>query len=163
MDVEAQHNAVYCELVHSVARSCGEVRLKVTGSSMLPAVRSGDEITVMRCEYTELQTGQIVLYRRGDELTAHRIERIAPDHLVARGDSLLSPDPPVLSAEIVGRVVGILRNGRSVHPEHSPLSRIVSLILRRSDLLRRITHYFVRSMDRRHGRPLRCSEEMQVS
>ena len=163
MDAETQHSAVCCELVHSVARSCGEVRLKVTGSSMLPVVWPGDEITVTRREVAELQPGEIVLYRRDGGLTAHRIERIAHDHLITRGDSLPSSDPPVRPDEIVGRVLSIFRNGRSVRPERSSASRIVSLILHRSDLSRRFALYLMRYLARRRGRSLRCSEDMQVT
>jgi signal peptidase I len=163
MDTETQRSAACCELVHSVARSCGEVRLKVTGSSMLPAIWPGDEITAIRRGYAELQTGEIVLYRRGGRLTAHRIERIAQDHLVTRGDSLLSSDPPVQPCEIVGRVVSILRNGHSIRPKHTPEGRIVSLILSRSNFSRRLALYLFRHLAHRHGRPLQRSGDMQVT
>lgn len=38
-----------CELVADVARRFGEVRLRLTGASMMPAVRPGDVITAQRC------------------------------------------------------------------------------------------------------------------
>ena len=163
IDAEAQRSAACCDLVRSVARSHGEVRLMVTGSSMLPAVWPGDEITVTRCEYTELRAGQIVLYSRNAGLAAHRIERITRDYLVARGDSLLSADPPVLPGEIVGRVESILRHGSGIRPEPSSVGRIASPILRHSDLSRRIALSLARCMSRRHGWFLRRSEEMQAS
>ena len=40
--------AVKCELAAEVLRSSGELRLRVTGSSMLPAVWPGDELTIRR-------------------------------------------------------------------------------------------------------------------
>jgi hypothetical protein len=163
MNAKAQHSKACCELVHNVARSCGEVRLKVNGFSMLPVVWPGDEITVRRSEYEELRRGQIVLYRHNDGLTAHRIERIEHDHLITRGDSLLSSDPPVRPGEVVGRVVSILRNGHGIRPERSPVSRILSLILRRSDFSSRLVIYLLRHLGRYHVRPLRRSEDMQVT
>lgn len=162
MDAEAQRNAVCCELIHRVALGCGEVRLKVTGSSMLPVIWPGDEITVMRCDYAELQTGQVILYRRNARLTAHRIERKTQDHLVTQGDSLVSFDPPVLPGEVVGRVARVLRNGRHMPLEHSLISRVVSLVIRNSDLSRRLALYFGRYRGRCDSRPPRYPEEMQA-
>lgn len=163
MDTMAQHHMVCCELIHSVASNRGEVRLKVTGSSMLPVIWPGDEITVMRCEYSGLHMGEVVLYHRDCKLTAHRIKRIAHDHLVTRGDSLPSYDPPVRPDEIVGRVVSIHRNGRSIQPESSLVSRMVSLILRCSNFSRRIALYLIRHLAHRHSRPLRHTEDRQAT
>jgi len=146
MDVDAQRSAVCCELIHSVACSFGEVRLKVTGSSMLPVIWPGDEITVVRSEHAELQPGQVILYRRNGRLTAHRIEEIAQDHLITRGDSLPTPDAPVQIDEIVGQVVNILRNGQEIRLEHSTVSQILSVILQRSHLSRRFAQYLVRRL-----------------
>ena len=116
----------------------GEVRLKVTGASMLPAIWPGDVITVRRCEVSELRPGQIALYHREGKLTAHRIKRISRDHLVTRGDSVLSFDAPVSPLGIVGQVVTILRNGRYFDPDQSFWHRVVSSVLRRSDFCTRI-------------------------
>ncbi len=159
MEAEIQRGEVYGELIHSVVRSGSEARLKVTGSSMLPVIWPGDEITVRNCEYAELQSGEIVLYRRDGGLTAHRIERIAQDYLVTRGDSLPSSDPPVFAGAIVGRVVSILRNGNDARLEASPGSRIVSMFLCRSDLSRRLALRLFR-LSHRYGRLRRRSGEM---
>ena len=138
MNAEAQRRAACCELVLEVARTAGEVRLKVTGASMLPTVWPGDVLTVQRCEMSELQPGQIVLYRRDAKLTAHRITSMAGDCLIARGDALPCCDPPVGAPEVVGRVVSIVRNGRSIHPEQLVWHRTLGWILRRSEVCARI-------------------------
>jgi signal peptidase len=139
MNAETQLHALCCELVHDVARRAGEVRLQVTGASMLPAVWPGDVVTVRSCGLAELLPGQIALYRRDGKLTAHRIQHLSNDHLIARGDSLPCPDPPVKPWEIVGRVVSISRAGRLIHPEQAVWQRVASAILRRSELCKRIT------------------------
>lgn len=127
-----------CELVSEVARTAGEVRLKVTGASMLPSVRPGDELCVRACDFSELQPGQIVLYRRDGTLTAHRIMRIAGTHIIARGDSLPCCDLPVNFHEIVGKVVSVLRHGRSIHPGQSFWQRVMSRTLLRSEFCSRM-------------------------
>lgn len=148
MSREAQRRALCCELVADVARSAGEVCLKVTGTSMLPAVWPGDVVSVRRCHIAELKLGQIVLFRREGELTAHRIMRVSQDRLVTRGDSLSCCDPPVSAAEIVGQVVGISRAGRCISPEQSSWQRAASSILRRSDLCTRLALALSRRLPR---------------
>ena len=146
MSPETQRHAVCCELVHDVARSAGEVRLKAGGASMLPAIWPGDLITVRRRDLPELKPGQIVLYNRDGKLTAHRIQQLFGDHLITRGDSVPCFDPPVQADEIVGQVVSISRDGRDFRPEQRLWQRIASWILRSSDLLMRITLYLSRRL-----------------
>jgi signal peptidase I len=138
MEVEAQRSAACCDLVYDVACRSGEVRLKVNGSSMLPGIRPGDLITVARCDFEQLQPGQVILYRRSGKLTAHRIIRISRDCLIARGDALADFDAPVSASEIVGRVESVLRNGRSIPLAQSLWQRAVSSMLRRSEICRRV-------------------------
>lgn len=94
MNVEAQFRAVCCDLVYDVGRSTGEVRLKVTGASMLPAVWPGDVVTVRHCGVAEFQPGQIILYRRAGKLTLHRVARVVGDQVIARGTRSLAMTPP---------------------------------------------------------------------
>lgn len=140
MDVGSQQrSALGRELVADVARSFGEVRLKVTGASMIPAVWPGDVIAVRRRAMAELHPGQIVLYRREGKLVAHRITCIRGDLLTTRGDSLQSDDPPIRESHLVGQVVCLVRNGRRVHLNQSWWQRVSSSILRRSDFCMRMT------------------------
>jgi signal peptidase len=139
MDTDTKRRSVCCELVSDVARASGEVRLKVTGSSMLPAIWPGDVVTVRRCDLSELQPGQIALYSQEGKLTVHRVKRVLADHLIARGDSVPRCDPPVNSIGVVGQVVTILRSGRTLRPEQSFRHRMASSVLRRSDFCTRIT------------------------
>ena len=146
MNVEAQRHAVCCELVHDVARSAGEVRLRVAGASMLPAIWPGDVIAVRGCNLAELQPGHIALYRRDGKLIAHRIHRLFSEYLVARGDSVPCFDTPVRANEIVGKVVSISRDGVFIPVEQTFWHRVVSAILRHSDFLLRATLYLGRRL-----------------
>jgi|SRR5271170_5753495 len=128
-----------CELVVDVAHNFGEVSLRVTGASMVPALWPGDVITIRRRDIAELQPGQIVLSRRQRELVAHRIVWIRGDSVITRGDSLLLDDPPVNAFNIVGEVVSIDRHGRPLRPKQSFSQRTGSFILRRSGLCLRMT------------------------
>ena len=155
MEKESQRREMCCELIDEVARTSGEARLKVTGASMLPAIWPGDMVTVRRYNPGELRPGQIVLYRREGTLTAHRIQQVSPTHLITRGDSVPACDPPVAAAGIVGQVVGILRDGRTIQLKWSLWHRAISSVLRRSDYCTRIALRIASSLV---SRPGRCAE-----
>jgi signal peptidase len=140
--------ALGCALAADVARAFGEVRLKVTGASMLPAVWPGDTLVIERRDSAELQPGQIVLRLRDGKLVAHRMVRWSGERLVTHGDSLPHSDPPSYGAEIVGRVSCILRQGRRISPEQTFWQRAGSAILRRSEFSVRMTLRIGRRLQR---------------
>lgn len=147
---EAHLQSACCELVADVARSAGLVSLRVLGSSMLPAIQAGDVLTVQRQNSHELRSGQVILYKRNGKLTAHRIVRVLDDGFLTRGDSLPKCDLPVQWSEVVGRVVGVHRNGSSVLLERSPWQRGMAAILRRSEFCTRL--YLRTASNMRGGR-----------
>jgi hypothetical protein len=138
MNSEAQRHAMCCELVHDVARSAGVVRLKVAGISMLPSIWPGDVVTVRHQNFSELKSGEIVLFRQDGSLTLHRIRRIMADRVITRGDTLSCDDRPVRDAEIVGKLVSIDRRGRRIELGRPVWQRLMGLLLQRSDLSMRV-------------------------
>jgi len=138
-------NAVKCELALDVAQTFGEVRLQVTGGSMLPAVWPGDRLIVQRRNPNKIQPGQIILYSRNGGLVAHRVVSRDGDRLLTRGDSLPQADPPVPTNEVAGEIVSIVRRGRRVGPELTLGRRMVSWLLRRSDFSVRVLLHFGRN------------------
>jgi signal peptidase len=140
--------ALGCELTVDVVRTFGEARLKVNGASMLPSVWPGDVVTVQRRELAELQPGQIVLCYREGELIAHRVRSVLGDCLIVQGDSLPQSDPPMAASDIVGQVVSIVRNGRSIPLEQTWWQASLGSLLRRSDFCTRMTLRFGRRWQR---------------
>jgi len=67
---------VGCKLAAEVLRSTGELRLRVTGTSMLPAVWPGDVLSVRGGDVTEALPGDIVLFGREGKLVAHRVVEV---------------------------------------------------------------------------------------
>jgi signal peptidase I len=134
-----QRSATGCHLVADVVRGFGEVRLMVTGSSMVPAIWPGDVIIVHSIDKMNLQVGQVILYRREGRLVAHRITRVHGDLLITQGDTLQHEDPPVRGTDIVGPVVSLIRNGRHVRLLQSSWQRIGASILQQSDGCLRMT------------------------
>ena len=64
---------VGCELAAQMLRSFGKLRLRATGSSMLPAVWPGDVLSVCSHAAAEALPGDIVLFGREGRLFAHRV------------------------------------------------------------------------------------------
>jgi hypothetical protein len=131
-------DAVKRNLVVDVARSFGQVRLKVHGTSMLPSVLPGDLLTVKRRTPTELKPGQILLCFRDEALVAHRLTGKVGNQFITRGDSLCNYDRPYREEEILGQVVSIDRDGRAVDPSPAWWHGVGCFALRRSDLLIRL-------------------------
>ncbi|HYX69824.1 MAG TPA: S24/S26 family peptidase [Terriglobales bacterium] len=108
------------ELLAETILRHGKARLRVQGTSMLPSLWPGDVLEVARRAPAEIETGAIILYRREQRLFAHRVlkkETRADDGcLVARGDRLSRPDPPVRPEELLGEVIRVERAGKAFAP-----------------------------------------------
>jgi signal peptidase len=126
------------DLLADVARQFGEVRLKVTGTSMLPSVWPGDILTVRRQCVAALLSGRIILCYRNHGFVAHRLVRKLGAGVITRGDTLPCNDLPFRDDEVLGEVVGILRNGRPVALSRTWWHTAGASILRHSDFCTRI-------------------------
>jgi len=131
-----------CELVAESVRAGHEVRIRVTGSSMLPSIWPGDALTVRPLRDAAASEGQVVVFTRDGRIFAHRIvgklERAGSPQLLTRGDAHLACDPPVAAAEILGTVASISRGGRAIPLASSPAQKLLSFGIRHSDFLRRV-------------------------
>jgi len=101
------------ELVVDVLGRFGEARLRVVGSSMLPAIWPGDVLTIRRCPMSAVRCGDVAVFVRDDRVFVHRVIAHHDSHLVTQGDSLPSPDAPVTQAELVGVAIGLVRGGKA--------------------------------------------------
>lgn len=146
-----------CELIAEALRAGRAVRVRVTGSSMLPALRPRDTIAVLPFDQTNAGTGagampsrgQMVVFMREGRLFAHRVVGLEADReragdsrlrVTTRGDALANSDPPLETAEILGSVSAIHRGGREIAVRDkgpSRKERAVSFAMRHSELARR--------------------------
>jgi len=94
------------------------VRFLAEGGSMYPTIRDGEAITVAPVATGDVVRGDVLLCRHGTRVLAHRVvgvttrggERV----FELRGDAKLGSDAPVAAAAVVGKVVGVRRNGRVI-------------------------------------------------
>lgn len=89
------------------------LRLRIRGTSMTPALRSGDMVSVHRANLADVLPGEVVVFIRKGHLVAHRVVRRAVSDngvvVVTRGDSCRHDDLPVSQDDFLGVV------GRDAH------------------------------------------------
>ena len=76
----------------------------VLSGSMEPELSVYDLIAVRPAE--DYAVGDVVVYQSRGELIVHRLVELRGDEAVTKGDANPSPDPPLSTSQIKGRVVG---------------------------------------------------------
>ena len=141
---------VACGLAEEIVRTFGEVRLRVSGTSMVPSILPGDFVSIQKASMPDISAGEIVVYLRKGRFVVHRVvdrnAAGAADHsegprLITRGDRLRQDDAPVTEPELLGRVVSIERDNRKVALPATGSNRAMVRLLRASD---RVTCLYLR-------------------
>jgi signal peptidase I len=137
-DFDARDHAG-CELIAEALQVEGSVRIRLTGTSMLPAIWPGEVLAVEQPRSTSI--GDIVLFMREGRLFAHRVVERGNGQLITRGDAVMDSDPPLSAAQALGRVTAIIRDSGIERPRCPPSirQRLITLLIRRSDFVYRLT------------------------
>ena len=122
IDQEARRTAPAPESVAEKVRVGGSATIRVVAPSMFPWIRPGDQAFVRRYDFSQINSGDVILYERANRLFVHRvIGRItrpglggAVSLLVVKGDALDRPDAPVSAKEFLGRAIRIHRGKRHI-------------------------------------------------
>jgi len=166
-------NAVGCELAGEIVRTFGRVRVRVTGTSMIPAVWPGDVLVVERRAVEKIQRGEIAVAERAGRLVAHRVISAAPNcvalaphaapassaviaPLLTRGDSQLAPDEPLHPEELLGTVV-LIERGRAARQPRRALNFAAKLVAGMAQRSTTATRVLVRLHDMFTPRPERVA------
>jgi len=141
-------NMLGCELAGEVVRTFGRVRVRVTGTSMIPAVWPGDVLVVERRAAEKIERGEIAVAERDGRLLAHRVIGRSADAgpasgtagTITHGDSLLAADEPLRAEELLGTVVSIERGAGARRPRRKLGigARILAAVARRSSMAARV-------------------------
>jgi len=113
--VDADHRRK-CQLFIQALRSYGSASLRVTGTSMWPALWPGDTVEIRTAQFDEINIGDLAAFTRDDRIFIHRVIRNAVEGsaaLVTRGDALPVEDPPVRESELLGIATVIERVPRT--------------------------------------------------
>jgi signal peptidase I len=140
-----------CGLTQEVVQTFGEVRLRVFGTSMVPAILPGDQVLIQRASLEEILPGEIAVFLRSGRLFVHRVVdrkmlAAAPKAadelcLITRGDRQRASDSPVYSSELLGRVVWIERDRREIKVAPNHATRLTARVLQSSD---KVTSLYLR-------------------
>jgi hypothetical protein len=119
-------------LLAECLRRFGAARLRVGGTSMLPAIRPRDVLVIEPRPLQQIRVSDIVLFTLGDRLFVHRVVRKGTDEsgaptLVTRGDTHREDDLPISASQLLGQVVAVWR-GRRRHHAPFPYSRTASML-----------------------------------
>ena len=133
-------------------------RVEVRGFSMYPFLKEGDVVEVAPIQIGEVEQGDVVFFRSGDRLLAHRVIEIAEDdletHLMTRGDVFRQADPPVNEESLIGlvKIVYRARRGRvdAIRLDRG-LTRRLGLLMARSRAVHRCVRGLVPVLMRGEG------------
>ncbi len=124
------NSEVLGELASEVVGQGGGFCFGAHGRSMLPFVRDGARLTIVGADSTLLRVGDIIVYRAGNRLLAHRIVRVdwseAHPRLYARGDASSGLPEEVHPEQVLGLVVQVTHGTRTIDPR-STLRRAMGL------------------------------------
>ena len=156
-EFECQSTDLY-ELANELADAGASFRFTARGWSMYPLVREGDVLQVVPVSFSELGIGDVVFYRSGDRLLAHRVIGFVFEadqvRIRARGDGFLQEDPPVSEPDVVGRVEAIHRPWRGrerIIPLDRGIRHRLGILVARSTLAHRGARWAGRALYRLIG------------
>lgn len=94
-----------------------EVQMRATGQSMQPAIDDGARIRIRAIDPAEVRPGDVILYRKGRGVIAHRVVALIRRHrklvgFTTRGDASSTCDAPVSTGQVLGKVVTV--EGRAI-------------------------------------------------
>jgi signal peptidase I len=140
-------NKSQCTLLVEAVRKFGSIRLRVSGASMVPAIRPGDLVTVESVGVEDVSPGEIVVFALAGRLVCHRVTAISGSAreplLATRGDRARRDDPLISNSELLGRVSHIDRGRRSV-PLRTRLTAAEQMICRLLRISDRATSLYLR-------------------
>ncbi len=109
-------------LIEEILKGGSNLRIRVTGRSMVPFLNSGETVTLVRVPVSGLRRGDLIFFRNSyGAAVLHRIVRKwrgADGRPVFQtmGDALSRCDNPVSAGNIIGKVCRIEKGGSQTHP-----------------------------------------------
>jgi hypothetical protein len=133
-----------CSLAAEALRFWGTLKLRATGTSMLPTLWPGDLLTVRSVPPELTQPGDIVLYMRQGRFFVHRVMSqnlaLEKEFIITRGDCLSETDPPIGRRELLGKITEVERAGSMFAPARtlSVFSKLLAWMFCHWELFRRV-------------------------
>ncbi len=119
------------QTVAEALRLRGRTVVRVTGRSMYPTLRNGERVVVYPVAYDELAVGDLIVFHDGRGIICHRLIRKANRLLYLKGDTNLWADPPVIWAQVLGRVTSTVDHTLRIRSLDTPGHRRRAALLAR--------------------------------
>ena len=104
------------------------LKFKAKGGSMSPFIRNGDVVEVAPFK-GKMNFGDVILYHSSyGSSIIHRVTQRNKESIITKGDSVSSSDQPILSKQVLGRVVSIEKNGWRIRLD-KPVGRLLNILL----------------------------------
>ena len=118
----------FASIAHGVLSRGRILKFKAKGGSMSPFIRNGDVVEVVPAK-GKINLGDIILYRSSyGNPVVHRVIQRNKESIITKGDSVPSSDEPILSEQVLGRVVAVEKNGWRMRLD-SPMVRLLNILL----------------------------------
>ena len=148
-------------LAAEVLRSSGQVCLRLSGCSMVPAIWPGEIAQIERVDFRDIAAEDVVLVLQGSRFFVHRVIGVNEATLRMQGDSLAQADPLVFAKDLLGRVTAILRHGQwGALRKRDPLEKILAGIVRRSHFVLRVLLWMKAKQTRAEQEPAFATVEI---
>lgn len=134
--------------VTEALRRRGSTIVRITGRSMYPALHNGARVIISPVVYDELSVGDLIVFHNGDGIICHRLIRKGNGRLTLKGDTNLWADPPVLSSQALGRVVGTIESDQQMRALDTPDHQRRGALLARGSYLVALYFHFLHSIGR---------------
>jgi signal peptidase I len=90
------------ELVVNGLAARGRVTIPVSGTSMLPTLRSGERVVLYPVRPEGIRPQDVIAFRGSGRLVLHRVHVVFPDWVITAGDNYDLFDPPVPVTAVIG-------------------------------------------------------------
>lgn len=123
------------DLIQSVLNKGATFRFCAKGLSMHPFIRNFDIVTISPFYNTSPRPGDVVAFTyQKNKLIVHRIVKKKGDYFLIKGDNLPNADGLIHKSSILGRIVKVERNGKTVFFGLGIERFVISLFTRRGSV-----------------------------
>lgn len=117
------------QLAANRLRNGHSIRFVARGRSMWPTILDGDQVTIAPA-YGSIESGQVVCIFQGPEIVVHRVIDVRGDgQIKTQGDALPKADGWLSPNDVLGRLIGVRRQGRTVPLNQTPWAARMATLL----------------------------------
>ncbi len=97
--------------------------IQTFGNSMYPLLVNKDIVYYRRIPFAKIQVDDLIGFIRNKHIINHRVIYKENRYLITKGDYNTEPDSKVLPANIIGKILYVIREKRTVFPENIYLAQ----------------------------------------